>query len=661
MARVAPVRSMRQFAQEELVVPDGPHAGLRFRADRQPFGTAWFDAVDSGQYARFAITAGAQSGKTLLGSTIPTLYYLFEHGETVVYGVPDQGMADDKWRLNLLPLIEASRFREYLPSAGEGSRGGKVERKVTFLNGAVLRFMSGGARERGRAGFTARVVVVTEVDGLAVRGQESDETDKLSQMEARTRSYGDQAVVFLESTPTIPEGRIWQAFEGGTATRMSMKCPRCKAWNIIDREYLHGWQEAQSAAQARELAHFKCPSCQVKIDETMRTAMHSGAVAVHKGQEVNRKGAIAGEPRPGRSFSLNWSAWDNAFATIGQLGEEEWTANREADPDHAGRRMAQLVWGRPYVAPDEVHLGFTIAAITRRIHEGWARGIIPGDTHLLTGGIDVGRRRLHWVVIAWLKGATGHVIDYGVHEVLSDQLGEEVAILTALREIRDIFDEGWPGGQGEHQSPLQVWIDAGYVQDAVLNLCVEAGAECPISGHTYRPSLGRAATQRGVITPRNAHARSSSTRRSGPGYELRAVERKRVWVAEVDVDHWKTWLMRRLTCPVDGQGALTLFDAPPGEHLTLARHWTAEKPREEYHPRLGTVMRWGAADDRIRVPHNHFLDAAMLACAASAACGVSPLDTRGSQLASRERAISPWSAYRKRADQPTVKSRLRRG
>jgi len=646
-ARLTPVRTMLAFAEEELVIPDGPHAGLRFRADRQPFGPAWFDAVDSGLYNRFAITAGAQSGKTLLGSTIPTLYFLFEHGETVVYGVPDQGMADDKWRQNLLPLIEASRYREYLPGAGEGSRGGKVERKVTFLNGAVLRFMSGGARERGRAGFTARIIVVTEVDGLAVRGEESDETDKLSQMEARARAYGDQAIIFLESTPTIPQGRIWQTFEAGTATRLSMKCPACKAWSIIDREHLCGWQEAESAAQARNLAHFRCPSCQGRIVEAMRRTMHASAVAVDAGQQVDGNGAVSGEPRRGRSFSLNWSAWDNAFASIAQLGEEEWTAAREADSDHAGRRMAQLVWGRPYVPPEEIAIGFTIAAITRRIHEGWARGIVPPGTELISAGIDVGRRRLHWVLIAWLTGATGHIIDYAVHEVLSDQLGEEVAILTALREVRDIFDEGFPDSQGERYRPLQVWIDAGYVQDAVVDLCLEANRGNHVTAHTYRPSLGRAATQTGVMPARRAHSRSAATRRVGPGYELRAMEGKRVWFAEVNVDHWKTWLMRRLTCPIDAQGALTLFDAPGNEHLTLARHWTAEKPREEYHPRLGTVTRWGSADDKTRVPHNHFLDAAVLACAAGAACGVSPLDPKGNQLATRKTGASPWSVYRR--------------
>lgn len=647
-ARLAPVRTMRVFAEEELVVPDGPHAGLRFRADRQPFGPAWFDAVDSGLYNRFVITAGAQSGKTLLGSTIPTLYYLFEHGETVVYGVPDQGMADDKWRQNLLPLIEASRFREYLPAAGEGSRGGRVERKVTFLNGAVLRFMSGGARDRGRAGFTARIVVVTEVDGLAVRGEESDETDKLSQMEARARSYGDQAIIFLESTPTTPQGRIWQAFESGTATRLSMKCPACGSWIILDREHLCGWQEANTASQARDLARFRCPSCEASIDETMRRRMHTVALAVDAGQQVEGDGVISGEPRRGRSFSLNWSAWDNAFASIAQLGEEEWVAAREADPDHAGRRMAQLVWGRPYVPPDEVAIGFSVAAISRRVHAAWTRGIVPPGTELISAGIDVGRRRLHWVLIAWLTGATGHIIDYAVHEVLSDQLGEEVAILTALREVRDIFDEGFPDGMGARHVPLQVWIDAGYVQDAVLDLCVEAGRGAQISAHTYRPSLGRAATQRGALPTRHNRGRSSSTRRVGPGYELRSVEGKRVWFAEVNVDHWKSWLMRRLTCPVDAQGALTLFDAPPSEHLTLARHWTAEKPREEYHPRLGAITRWGVADGKTRLPHNHFFDAAVLACAAGAACGVSPLDTEGSRLVTRKRQNSPWAIYRKR-------------
>jgi hypothetical protein len=74
-------------------------------------------------------------------------------------------MAADKWREDILPVIDQSRYRNLLPKQGGGSRGGRVE-SVQFRHGATLKFMSGGGSDKIRAGFTSRMVVVTETDGL---------------------------------------------------------------------------------------------------------------------------------------------------------------------------------------------------------------------------------------------------------------------------------------------------------------------------------------------------------------------------------------------------------------------------------------------------------------------------------------------------------------
>ncbi len=133
-ARPKRLRPMRAFAEAEIVIPDGPYEGRRFRCGRQPYTRLWFDAVDSGNWNRFVATGPTQSGKTLAAFAIPILYHLFEIGETVICGLPNMDMAADKWREDLLPAIEASRFRELLPRTGGGSRGGTVE-AIQFRHG----------------------------------------------------------------------------------------------------------------------------------------------------------------------------------------------------------------------------------------------------------------------------------------------------------------------------------------------------------------------------------------------------------------------------------------------------------------------------------------------------------------------------------------------
>ena len=145
------LRSMRQFAEEEIVIPSGPFIGRRFRCARQPYTGLWFDQIDSGRWSRCVATGPTQSGKSLTCFVIPMLYHLFEMGETVICGLPDMDMAADKWREDILPVIDQSRFRSLLPSAGGGSRGGRVE-SLQFANGATLKFMSGGGSDKSRGG-----------------------------------------------------------------------------------------------------------------------------------------------------------------------------------------------------------------------------------------------------------------------------------------------------------------------------------------------------------------------------------------------------------------------------------------------------------------------------------------------------------------------------
>lgn len=55
---------------------------------------------------------------------------------------------------------------------------------------------------------------------------------------------------------------------------------------------------------------------------------------------------------------------------------------------------------------------------------------------------------------------------------------------------------------------------------------------------------------------------------------------------------------------------MTLFQAPAHEHLSLAKHLTAEKKTEEFLPGKGVVTRW----ECIR-RNNHWFDALYNACA----------------------------------------------
>ena len=615
-SRTAKVRSMREFAESEIIIPDGPYEGRRFRCSRQPYTGLWFDAIDSGNWNRFVATGPTQSGKTLTCFIVPLLYHLFEIGETVICGLPDMDMASDKWREDILPVIEKSRYRDLMPSKGGGSRGGKVE-AIQFLNGATLKFMSGGGGDKSRAGFTSRVVVVTETDGMDQPGASSRESDKVTQLEARTRAYGSRKRIYLECTVSTQEGRTWQEYQNGTRSRIMLPCPHCGEYVLPERDHLNGWKEADSQAVARENGKFHCPVCANVWSENERVEANKHGMIMHGAQNVNENGYIVGELPKTETLGFRWSAIHNLFLTAGDIAADEWRASRSAEEENAEREMRQFVWCLPVLPSRYAETAIQAEEITRRLGV-WPQSVLPANTQHLTAAIDLGKYLCHWIVVAWQSRATGHIVDYGRIEVASNDIGVEKALTVALEEFHDMIRHGWPIAKDDADptkcddsvSPAKVWIDAGYMTDVVYAFCHQHGAP-------FTPAVGRGATQQRQQWYNRPTSTGSIVKKIGEGYHLNRIKHPRLLLAEVNADHWKSWVHQRLTTPLNETGAMTIFQSPPHEHLSLAKHLTAERKTEEFVPGKGVVTKW----ERIR-KNNHWFDALYNACAAGHYAGV---------------------------------------
>jgi hypothetical protein len=200
-------------------------------------------------------------------------------------------------------------------------------------------------------------------------------------------------------------------------------------------------------------------------------------------------------------------------------------------------------------------------------------------------------------------------VDYGRAEVASDSLGLEQALLVALREMKEFLLEGWPRGsaRGEKVVPGLVFIDSGYTPQPVYAFCRESG-----------PAVGRGASQQYRQQYYNRPTQTGSiTKFIGEGYHANWLPAEQLYLLEIDADHWKTWVHQRLSTPMDKPGAMSLFQVQPQEHLSLAKHLTAELKTEEFVAGKGVVVKW----ERIR-RQNHWFDALYNSCAAAHGCGV---------------------------------------
>lgn len=614
---------MRQFAEQEIVLPPGGPIQGRYRIAYQPIDGLFFDEVDSGRWTRIALAGCVQSGKTMKGSVIPLMYHLFEMKENVAFGLPVMEMASDKWRDDLKPVIERSRYRDLLPRSGSGSRGGGKLESITFRNGATLKFMSAKGGDEKRSGFTTRVLVVTEADKMDEASDSSREADPLRQIESRAFAFeSDRRRIYIECTVSIEEGRIWQEITKGSDSRIVSACVHCGAWVTPERDQFSGWEEAETDREAGRRGRFFCPECGEAYDDEQRRRMITASKLVHRGQEIGTDGAVTGDAPDLYTLGFRYSAFHNRLWRNKDIAEQCWHASKAEDEESAERQLTQFVWVKPYKPPKNDLTPLKPDEIKSRVGK-FGRGIVPPDARFLTLGVDVGKWYLHWTCIAWTP-LRPYVIDYDTTEVPTDKYGEEIAIPRALHELRSrAMVDGWvQQGTGQKMHPSENWVDAQHWTELVEAFCREAGQR-------WRPAHGRGQSQYGTSHYGRKTTTGKTNHFEGEQYRIQANEVARLFEAIIDVDHWKSKLHRALASPLaeilEGDAAdaervaasLVFFATnKANDHLRFAKHLTSEKQTEQFVQGRGNVIVWEKSSGQ-----NHWLDSSMLSYAAGHFCG----------------------------------------
>ncbi len=613
-ARTPRRRSIECFAEQEIVLPTGPFGGRRFSCERQPFARHLLQQIDSGYWQRFLITGPSQSGKTLMGSVIPVMYHLFELQEPGGYAVPSLDMVKDKWRSDLLPVIERSRYRDLLPTEGGGARGGTPSR-IEFKNGMQLRFFTAGGGDKALAGYTARWLVVTESDGFDKQAETSRESTKIKQLEARTNSYGGRARIYHECTVSTETGFIWQEYkQHSSGSRLALPCPHCREYVTPEREDFTGWEGASTILEAGKLGQIYCPSCKEGWSDADRIAANQASRLVHANQTIDREGNLTGDLPPTRTLGFRWTMANNLLWTQAKIAEAEWKASREIDEEAAELQMRQFYWTLPAV-PQVHELSVLDAHKLNMRTASWPRGTVPSECVALTCGVDLGMRKGHWVLIAWLPGSIGQIVEYETFDVHSDEHGEDLAIYNALQLFHKRVQAGWTWQGHPHTvSPQQVWVDCGYKPPSVYAFVREAG-------EVYQATRGFGATEGRTARYNKPTKSGNEIRHIGEEYHFVLDKEAQIYRVDVNADHWKSVLNDGLSIPIADPprpGTIRLFaTASQREHATISKHFTAEKQFEEFVHGRGLVRRW----ERLKRA-NHYFDAAYLARAAAHFCNV---------------------------------------
>lgn len=593
-------RSLRQFVQEEVWIPsDGKHGNERWKPDRQPVQKLFFDEYNREHWLEIVAAGPSQSGKTLCCFDIPIAYHIAELCETTVVGVPDGLMVHDKWSKEIKPLFEASpTLRNLLPTSGPGSKGGKVDSLVTFTNGTEARFMTRGGSDQSKAGFTARTLVVTEAAGWTAGTETSTESDPLRQLRARQRSWDrTERTTVIEGTLTVEEDYPYSLRAVSSQSRILCPCPHCGEAILPGRPHLVGWHGARSEDEAAELARFVCPECEDEIDDELRRWAVERCFMVHGNQWVDRKGQVQGSLPTSRRLWFHWTGWHNLFNTIGSLAAEEWKKTQEI-PDSpaeesAEKELCQFVWSVPY----EPEIGdvqqVDAKQAAERTEEKLGYGICPDDYEKIGLGVDLGKRKGHFVWLVGRKTGRLHIPSYGEFDIDGDSKNLDVAIQEAVEWMwENIALAGLNlAGSDKAVAPNAVFVDCNFRTRGVMK------AWKSITGglltHALMPIFGRGSSQ---MLQRYNHPRKrgAGVRVIGDQWHIKRHQYKEVrgWACFADVDYWKDTFHGHITIPETALGGLTIYHAPQNAHLQLAQHWAGEQRREIFEPGKGKKVVW---------------------------------------------------------------------
>lgn len=621
-----PPLTYRQFLEERIVIPDGPHAGKPFKIHRQPVVGLWADAIDSGKFNEFVFTAPSQFGKTLAAFVGPILWHTCELDDNTVMGVPHADMASDKWRMDIEPAMRASHHLSPLrPISGSGSAGGKIRELVTFSNGVALKPMSAGGSDTAKAGFTSRVIVVTEAAGFSDSSETSVEADPLRQIRARQRAYKERdKATYIEGTLTVEHELPWSLKEQSTQSVIMSKCPHCGVHVHPEREDLVGWQDARTEMEARTLAYWQCPECLEAITEAQRAKMLLESKLVHRGQTINDDGTIVG-PMPETSrLWFHAKAFHNLFLEAGDIGKTEWMCRQIAedtlDRYSAEKELAQFVHARPYVSPlfaNELELDSR--EIGQRRYE-LPPGILPADTETLTLGVDVGQKECWYLFLARRRDKDGnvywHIPAYGKVDVPSDRMPVGKAIKKALAEIHRMAQAGFAvEGSSVIRKPDQEWYDSRHKGDDVLQFIAEVNAteyaDLTLSQRKWQPVVGAFGCGSTMIgsanytLPKKTGNEVRDLDTAGLWYTAR-IARSKTYAVFWDADTSKREVQHSLTLRTflngaaeQTPGSTTLYAGTARIHERITRHWTNEKLIKDS---LTGKMKWK------RTGANHLLD-----------------------------------------------------
>jgi len=358
----------------------------------------------------------------------------------VLYIYPDEKTAVENSKDRILPMIEAApRLQKYLT-------GQEKDKSSYRINLSHMKIFLGWARSVSSvANKPIKYAIADEVDKPGFDPSKK-ETGPLELIDKRLTTFRPVSKFFKISTPTLESGNIWQALNSSDVIfDYHVHCPFCGMIQLMEFKGIKwdGGHEADpKELKNKGLAWYECEHCQGKWDESIRDQ------AVRKGVWIARDTKILINTylekfRPS-VIGFHVPAWISYFVSFGEIAAAFLLGLH--DPVKA-QDFYNSYEAKPYVSRVKTKKEDEIMEHINDL----PGGIVPADAVALTCGVDVQKAGFWFVVRAWKKDLSSHLVQYGF---LSTWMDVETLLFQTRYQV-----EG--KGAGDKMGIWRTGIDSG--------------------------------------------------------------------------------------------------------------------------------------------------------------------------------------------------------
>lgn len=461
--------------------------------------------------------------------------------------------------------VSANRIRPMLedsPQLSERLRRGESSLIEYRFDGMTLLLAWAGSPV-ALASNPIRILMLDEVDKYVSNA--GREADPVALARERTKTF-DNRKIYLTSTPTLSSGKIWSELKAADCElHYFVPCPECGAYGELAFDNIRFPSEPGMSRDDRAAAAvYICPECGALIPDTRKPGMlRAGEWRAVRGR---RQGAL----KLGFWMNALYSPWVTWSQVVNEF-------LRDKDEPELLQNFVNSWLAEPW---EDLRMRTDADMVLERCGDE-LRWQVPDWAELLTGGVDVQRDRLYWVLRAWGPGMTSQGISHGYCE--------------SWDEVTSIMSQTYRKRDGVGLMVGMCGIDSGDQTDMVLQYCL-AHIEwaVPVKGQPTTPAI------------------ASGFRLSHQAQQGRA---SRGWTLTlVYGDKYKDMIASRLRLPM-GTGCWMNHadcDRDYAEQVTAEQKVADKTGRETWKPRTSHAA-------------NHYLDAEVYAFAVADRLGVRQL------------------------------------